>query len=70
MSKKLATAIAQGKVVVRNKISGEISLMIEGEIYVISSGDTFNITALTTPARIAKMTKLRELLGKKHLELV
>lgn len=70
MSKKLATAVASGTVVVRNTISGEISLMIEGEVYVISPGDTFNITALSTPARIAKMSKLKELLAKKHLELV
>lgn len=42
-SKKLEIAIAQKNVVVKNVISGEISLLINGSTYTIASGEKLEI---------------------------
>lgn len=69
-SKKLATAIAQGKLVVRNVISGEVSIKIAGKTRTLSPNETLDIgKLLKNPREALKIQGLQDRLRDRHLVL-
>jgi hypothetical protein len=71
MSVKLESAVASGKVVVMNAMSGEIALTVGSQTYHIAKGEKLDLTKLVDkPADILRIGGLRDLLQRKNLILV
>jgi hypothetical protein len=71
MSVKLESAIAAGKVVVKNTMSGEIALSVGGTMHHIAKGEKLDLTSLVgKPSEILRIGGLKDLLQRKNLVLV
>jgi len=71
MAKKLATAIASGKIVVKNVISGECVLLVKGQVVTIPPSGTLDVGALlTSPKDVLRHTNLEKALSSGWLALV
>lgn len=70
-SKKLAQAIASRQVIVKNTTSGEISLNIEGQRYIVGSRQTLNISEfISDHSKVGKIGGLQDMLQKGMLQLI
>lgn len=70
-SKKLAQAIAEKKVIVKNMTTGEISLNLEGKRFIVGSRQVLNVSEfISDHSKVSKIGGLQELLQKGMLSLV
>jgi len=71
MAKKLAQAIASGKIMVKNVISGECVLSVEGKPVTIGPGQTVDLGAiLQNPKDVLRTSNLETVLSSGWLVLV
>jgi len=70
MSIKLEKAIAQGRVVVEGRMSGEVMLHVNGQAVTVARGQRVDLTAMVAnPKDLLRVGGLKDLL-KRDLRLV
>jgi hypothetical protein len=70
MAKKLVQAIASGKIVVKNVISGECVLSVAGKAHTLAPGATLDVGELVPAKDVLRTTNVETLISNGWLALV